>query len=297
MHRFNLLTTILLALLPLSSIAQSSRLQQQIVSLLREHRAEVGVAVITGGDTVTVNNDTHYPMASVMKFYQALAVADWLDGNGLPLDTMIHVGLEEMRPDTWSPMRDEYPDGEVGLTVRELLQYTLHQSDNNASDVLFDRAGGPVATDRYVRSLGISDFAVAATEAEMYDDHSRCAANWTSPLAAARLIDRFFYLKNERHGTFDAVWQIMTGCLTGAERLPLPLRDTRSVIAHKTGTGFTTAAGQPTAINDLGLVVLPDGRHYAIAVFVKESQENLAATESIIAAVSKVVYKYVNGAE
>lgn len=34
----------------------------------------------------------------------------------------------------------------------------------------------------------------------------------------------------------------MSGCLTGAERLPRPLRGTRSVIAHKTGTGFTTAA-------------------------------------------------------
>lgn len=295
MQRLHLTAILLLVLLPLRGIAQQSRLQQQIDSLLREHRAEVGVAVISGDDTVTVNNAVRYPMASVMKFHQALAVADWLDSRGMPLDTIIHVGLEEMRPDTWSPMRDEYPGGEVGLTVRELLQYTLQQSDNNACDVLFDRTGGPAATDRYVRSLGISDFAVAATEAEMYDDRSRCADNWTTPLAAARLIDRFFHLKDERHGTLDAVWQIMSGCLTGAERLARPLRGTRSVIAHKTGTGFTTAAGQPTAVNDLGLIVLPEGRHYAIAVFVKEAQEDLAATEGIIAAVSEVVYKSLVG--
>ena len=167
---------ILLVLIPLGSVAQS--LQRQIENIIAGRDAEVGVAVIISGrDIVTVNNERRYPMMSVMKFHQSLYVADWLSRRGLPVDTMIHVGLEEMRPGTWSPMRDEYPDGEVGLTVAELLRYTLQQSDNNACDVLFDRTGGPAATDRYMRSLGIDGFSISATEDDMHTDVSRCMDN------------------------------------------------------------------------------------------------------------------------
>ena len=41
---------------------------------------EVGVAVlINGADTVAVNNENVYPMMSVFKVHQALAVCHWLD--------------------------------------------------------------------------------------------------------------------------------------------------------------------------------------------------------------------------
>lgn len=293
MHRFHLTTTLLALLLPISAIARTAALQKLIENMLKDRQAEVGVAVIIDGrDTIAINNDRKYPMASVMKFHQALAVADYLQRRGLPVDTMIHVGMEEMRPETWSPMRDDYPDGEVGLTIRELLAYTLGQSDNNACDVLYDRTGGPAATDRYIRSLGIDGFAISYTEADMHEDPSRSAGNWTTPLAAAQLMERFAAIRDERHGIFDYIFRIMADCRTGTDRLPKPLQGSGATVAHKTGTDFSTAEGHPAGINDLGLIVLPDGRHYSIAVFIKESKEDMAATEGIIAAVSDIVYHY-----
>lgn len=293
MHRFNLIIVTLLSLLPVTAAAQTDTLHRRIETLLTGSRAEVGVAVIIEGrDTVTVNNSSRYPMMSVVKLHQAMHVADWLKANGLTPDTPIHVGLEEMRPGTWSPMRDEYPDGEVSLSVGELLGYTLKQSDNNACDVLFDRTGGPLATDRYVRSLGISDFAVGVTEADMHDNPARSADNNTTPLAAAMLIERIAAMRDGDNPVFGMIWRMMTECATGASRLPRPLRGTGAVIAHKTGTGFTDAAGHPSGVNDVGFVVLPDGRHYSIAVLIKTSEEDMEATERIIADVSRIVYDY-----
>lgn len=301
-------------MLPAMVAAQS--LHEQIERQLDGCRAEVGVAVIIDSrDTVTVNNGSQYPMMSVVKLYQALHVADWLSRRGLSVDTMIHVGLEEMRPDTWSPMRDEYPDGEVGLTVDELLRYTLQQSDNNACDVLFDRTGGPAATDRYIRSLGITDFAIGATEDDMHTDASRCMNNRTTPLSAAVLMERFAGMCHVSNAdampvvsvdvitdatanhkkTLSRIWQIMTGCRTGQNRLALPLNDTGAVIAHKTGTGDCNTQGHPTGINDVGHVILPDGHHYSIAVFIKESSVSIEDTEKIIAGISRTVYKHVSG--
>lgn len=53
----------------------------------------------------------------------------------------------------------------------------------------------------------------------------------------------------------------MAGCSTGPERLKGQLpRD--YVVAHKTGSGFTLPGGGVTARNDVGIIVLPNGRKW-----------------------------------
>ena len=42
---------------------------------------------------------------------------------------------------------------------------------------------------------------------------------------------------------------------------------------------------------------MPDGQHYTIAVFVKDSQESLQETERIIAEASDIVYRYMERQE
>ena len=46
------------------------------------------------------------------------------------------------------------------------------------------------------------------------------------------------------------------------------------------------------ADNDVGYVVLPDGRRYCIAVFVTESEENDATNAAIAASASRAAYEY-----
>ena len=79
-------------------------------------------------------------------------------------------------------------------------------------------------------------------------------------------------------------------CKTGTDRLPAPLAGTGARIGHKTGTSDRDASGRWTAINDLGFVLLPDGRYYTIAVFVKHSRESAEDTARIIADISRLVY-------
>lgn len=129
--------------------AQQSRLQQQIRQLIESKKAQVGVAVIINGqDTLTVNNDVQYPMMSVFKLHQALAVINYIEKQGLSLDTPVYIRKEQLHPNTYSPLRDKYPQGNISLPIRELLTYTLQQSDNNACDILFEYTGGTEATDR-----------------------------------------------------------------------------------------------------------------------------------------------------
>lgn len=274
--------------------AQQNRLQQQIRQLIESKKAQVGVAVITNGqDTLTVNNDVQYPMMSVFKLHQALAVINYIEKQGLSLDTPVYIRKEQLHPNTYSPLRDKYPQGNISLPIRELLTYTLQLSDNNACDILFEYTGGTEATDRYIRSLGINDFRICATEEDMHRDLNLCYQNWTSPLAAACLANKLiecqlFTLTNQ-----DFIKETMLTCETGKDRIPKPFSGTSIRTGHKTGTGDRNEKGEMIGCNDVGFILLPDGTYYTLAVFVCNSSETDQTNAQIIADISETVFRFI----
>lgn len=274
--------------------AQTKSLTEQIRTIIRDKEAQVGVAVILNSkDTFTVNNNCRYPMLSVYKFHQALAVADYLNRNHLPLETQLYITQKDLHPDTYSPLRDKYPEGNISLPVSKLLEYTLQLSDNNACDILFNYTGGTEAADKYIRSLGLKEYSIRATEHEMHQDLDLCYSNWSTPLEAVRLLEIFLNRSLFANEYQEFIKRTMIECGTGKDRLPEPLLETKAIIGHKTGTSDRNARGEFIGINDIGFVCLPDGQHYSIAIFVKDSKESMSNTTHIIADISEVVYRYV----
>lgn len=271
----------------------ASTLQERLRAVVSQVRAEVGVAVIVDGkDTVTVNDEVRYPMMSVFKFYQALAVADYMQRNHVALDSVLYVPKAELKKNTYSPLRDKFPNQDVRISVGELLKYTLQLSDNNACDILFNHIVGVGDTDAYLRTMGVEDFAIVASEDDMHRDSNLCYANWSSPLASAVLLDRLVSTDMLTGEYKSFVMETMIECGTGKDRLVKPLLGTDAVCGHKTGTGDRNEKGQIIGVNDIGFVLLPDGRRYAIAVYVKDSEETQEMSSKIIADVSEVVYEY-----
>ncbi|MBD5647106.1 MAG: class A beta-lactamase [Desulfovibrio sp.] len=269
-------------------------LKRELETLTANMHATVGIAVIIDGrETVTVNNDQHFPLMSVVKFHQALAVAHRLAERGIPLETEIWVTKKDLAPNTWSPLRDARPEGNFGISIAELLRLALQQSDNNACDILFDRVCSVKDTESFIHGLGVRDCAIQATEADMHADLGKCRDNWTTPLAAARLLERFLTDDIVPEAHHDFIKATMIGCTTGANRLARPLAGTGAVLGHKTGTSDRDADGWLIALNDAGFVLLPDGRHYTIAVFIKDSRASDAETESMLADISACVYRSV----
>ena len=262
-----LISILWISFFPLAAAAQDDDLSYRLKKVIKDKKAEIGIAVILDAqDTVTVNNDDRYPLMSVFKFHQALAVADYLDRNGLTPDTEIFIPEEELVPDTY----------------------------NNACDILFKHTGGPAATDRYVRSLGLRNFAIAATEQQMHDDPQTCYENWSTPLEAAALLELLVTEQILTPTLREMIRQNLINCKTGADRLPKPLSGTGAVIGHKTGTSDRDERGIFAGTNDPGFVILPDGTRYTIAVFIKDSAENPETNARIIADISETVYRYVH---
>ena len=263
------------------SPAVDRELEAKIETIIAPKKARIGVGVVWNHRVIAaVNDDCGYPLMSVMKFHQALTVADVLSRSGTSLDTMILIARDELNPDTWSPLRDRYPLGDKELSVCELLGYTLQQSDNNACDILFRRFGGPEAVDRCIRSLGFDCFAIAVTEEEMHTDPACCYANRSAPSEMELLLDRFVDRAPFATEYRDFIVRTMLACTTGTDRLPAGLANTEAVIGHKTGTGDRNERGERIGFNDAGFVRMPDGEWYTITVFIRDSAQEEAETHA-----------------
>lgn len=289
--RKHLLHTLFLLCACLPVQAQTTALQRQIQDLIRDADATVGVAVLTsGGESFAVNDTIGFAMLSTFKFPLAMAVLHQLDERGTPLDTALLITKADLLPDTYSPLRDSCPEGNFRLPVRRLIEYAITLSDNNACDILLRFIGGPAALQQYIRSIGIPGIAIAADEALMHRSPENVYLNHARPSSAALLIDRFLQgnLLSPAHQQFLKNTMIATSTGTDKLRGMLP---SSAIVGHKTGSS-DRIHGMKIADNDIGFVLLPDGTHYSIAVFVMNSRESDTANAALIARISKLVYDH-----
>lgn len=65
-----------------------------------------------------------------------------------------------------------------------------------------------------------------------------------------------------------------------------------TIIAHKTGYSGKNKDGVTAALNDVGIVFLPNGNYFYLSVFVTNSKETDEVNQKIIADIAKVVWDY-----
>ena len=85
-----------------------------------------GACIMQNGSIVGINEDKPFAMHSVMKFPQALYVADYLSRKGLNLDDTIVVDKADLMQNTWSPML-KFFEGVKAFSYGELLELSLGQ--------------------------------------------------------------------------------------------------------------------------------------------------------------------------
>lgn len=252
--------------------------------------------IVNNSDTITINDKSIYPMMSVFKMHQAIAVCDLFDHTGTSLDTIISVKRNSLDPKTWSPMLKEHAEDIISISVKDLLRYTLIQSDNNASNLMFKRLVDVNSTDSLIATLIPGHtFKITYTEEDMSADHAKAYDNYTSPSGAAMLINRIFtdsVISKEKQ---NFIKRSLEECVTGQDRIVAPLLGKDDVkVAHKTGSGYSEN-GVLAAHNDVAFVMLPDGLCYSLAVFVKDFSGNETEASEAIARISEAVYGILNG--
>jgi beta-lactamase class A len=286
-----IIVLVLVCVISSPSSSQPGMLRSDLGQIIADIKANVGVAVfgIETGDTLTIDGTGRHPMQSVFKFPLALAVMHRVDEGTLSLEQKIHIRKKDLLPGTWSPLRKKYPKGNVDLTLAEIVQYTVAQSDNNGCDLLFRLMGGTAVVGKYIHSLGIRDMAFVANEAEMHKQGDLQYKNFSSPTAMGQLLRKFYRGEVLSAKSTAYLREIMERTTTGPGRIK-GLLPKETVVAHKTGSSGADEKGLVAATNDVGVVTLPDGRHIAVVVFVSDATAEEKACEAVIARVAKAVW-------
>jgi beta-lactamase class A len=274
-----------------AAFGQLSSARTAIDSIAGHAKGHVGVAAVDlgSGDSLTFRGDDHFPMQSVYKFPIALAVLDRVDRGTMTLSQAIRISKADLVPDTWSPLRNAYPAGNVDLPLDSLLKYTVSYSDNNGCDILLRLLGGTHVVDRYVRNLGISDMSIVATENEMHQGWEVQYRNWSSPRAMARLLQLYSDGGILSEASRNYLWQLMAATATAPGRIK-GLLPPEAIVAHKSGSSGTNDEGLAAATNDIGIIAFPDGRRVALAVFVSDSDASDVERDAVIASIARAVW-------
>ena len=288
------LTAILFLFIANETFAQTT-LQQKIQQIVASKNAVVGVSIIgnSGKDKISINGENHFPMQSVFKFHIGLLMLSEIDKGKFSLDQKIEIQRKDLLPDLYSPIRDKYPVGAT-LTIAEILEYTVSASDSVGCEVLLRLLGGPQAVEKYFVKNKFKDVAIKFNEEQKQANWDLQFQNWTTPNAANQVLETFYDNKKKflSQKSYDFIWKVMRETRTGGNRLKGRLPE-NAVVAHKTGTsGVNKTTGITAAVNDIGIVFLPNGQHFFISVFVTDSKVDAATNEKIIADIAKASWDY-----
>jgi len=291
MKKISLLIILFISCIQLKSQSMKD-LKNKIHEIISAKNATVGVSLkgIEDQDTLSINGNKKTPLMSVFKFHIALAVLNQVDKGKLKLDQKFFIKKEELLPDTWSPIRDQYPKGNMNLTLDQLLRYTVSHSDNNGCDILLNIIGGTAAVQKFINRQGIKDFTIKVNEQQM-SSFDKFYLNTTTPLATTELLEKFYNGKVLKKETTKYLYQIMVETSRGLTWMKAGLPE-GTELAHRTGISDRNEDNVRAAMNDVGIVKLPDGKHYILSVYLKNINEEMADTEKIIADISRTVWEY-----
>lgn len=289
----NKLKTVIVLCLSQVLFAQQS-LRSDFQNIIKEKKATVGVSVwhLEKGDTLSINGNKHLPMQSVFKLHIAMAVLNQVDKGRLKLNQKILVKKEDLHPNTWSPFREKYPDGNVKIPLSELIQVTVAKSDNNICDVLLKLIGGTEIVQKYINKMGVEDFQIVANEEMMHKVSDLQYQNYSSTNSTNSVLKKLYTQPVLKKKTKDFLVKILEETSSGVKRLKGEL-PSNTIVAHKTGTS-STEKGLTAATNDVGVITLPNKQHIIVSVFVSDSYENDETNEKIIADIAKASFDYYN---
>lgn len=300
--------------------AHLERLKSLLAGILGESTGTFGVAAkhLESGQELDFNGDAFFPMASVFK---------------LPIlvEVMAQVGEGKLRLTDEISLRpsDQFLEGSllsdlkapgVKLSVENVINLMMWQSDNTATDLLLSRVTIP-AVNRRLRSYGLDKIIVSRSVKEILLDYflmdaaalkdlskeelkaiydktavenpqrireagekfPQKMADQATPRAINTLLEKIFKKEILDPAACEFILTTMRGCQTGVKRIR-GLLPPGTVVAHKTGTVGGT-------INDCGIIELPGGAgHVALSVLSKETDDD--HTEDTIALIAKTVFDY-----
>jgi beta-lactamase class A len=303
-------------------VAAPESLVRSINAVARSFDGRVGVAVrsIDRGWTVDSNGDVRLPQQSVSKLWVAMTVLDYRDRGRLTLDDPITLTKADLTL-FHQPVAALLKDGQYQTTVGELLRRALTMSDNTCNDRLLRYVGGPSAVREFIARKGLGNirfgpgekllqsatagltwkpeyafgnaFAVARSRLSQtarvaaFERYVADPPDGAAPSAIAHALARLKKGDLLSPSSTALLIGTMESSKTGKQRMRGAVPPGWS-FGHKTGTG-QDLAGRTAGYNDVGLLMAPDGRAYAIAVMIGDTPRPIPQRQELMQSVVEAV--------
>lgn len=268
----------------ISELEKSDLIQDKLTALELQSGGRMGVAVVgsTGDLLVGYRSDERFAMCSTFKTLLAADVLHKVDRRRLSLKKRIIYGpgeLQEYAPAAKAKFDDKRNRGV--MTVAELAEAAVVQSDNSAANLLLGQLGGPEEVTRFARSLGDMTTRLDRNEPTLNENGLGDERDTTSPVAMAKLTQKVTIGPTLRPTSRQKLVNWMIESPTGAERIRAGLPTTWKA-GSKTGT-----CGN--AYNDVAVAWDSHGYPMVVAVYLDRPTKTGSDANKIIADVARLV--------
>ena len=276
----------------------SPALDAELARIAAAAKGPVGVAVVnlTSGLAVEWNGEERFKMASTFKVPLAVYAMHQAEAGKLSLTRPFPVARSEMLEP--GILHEYFRHEGVSVSTLNAIELSITRSDNGATDIIYNRAGGPVAANEWLRAKGFADINLGSLTVKDTFAGSAAMPSANSPgpsterTATPRAMARFLA---DLHGGrligpdhVKTLLDIMSRTLGDRIALHLPAGVT---VLHKTGTLFSSTG---LSVNDVGYIRMANGETLAIAIFIKDSPEAVshATRDNVIGHIARAVYDY-----
>lgn len=266
----------------------SDPFEQQLAAVADASQGRIGVAALdlASGRTIDILGSQRFPMASTSKVAIAATFLDGVDQGRWSLSSefplMVPVGSAPFSSAVAPVRPGEY------MAASRLLELMLTRSNNYATDALLKVVGGPSAVNEWVRRAGIDDWHIDRDIATLVRDDGAIdparvidKRDSATPLAMVQLLSGIYQGKWLSPSSRQVLLDTMGRCVTGKQRIRAGMPEGVQVL-HKTGSLNNTSS-------DIGLIETPDGRVFAVAIYVT-GQGGRPGREARIASIARTIY-------
>lgn len=274
-----------------------SQLSDTLKNLCDTSGGKVSVAVlhVETGQSAEVDASNELPLFSVFKLPLAITVLKNVEEGRLKLDQDVYIGPDELVVGTRAnSARWQKP---VDFTIRQLLEFSIIESDNTSSEKLLQLVGGPQAVTERMRSFDLQQIDIRTNIKDYVASRSAGSAgaairiNTGSALGLVKLLSRLQRGELLQPAQTELLIGMMERAKTGLRRLRGNLPPGTNV-ADKTGSGdLNPKTNFAISTNDVGLITLPNNRgHLAMAVLLHDSTLADTQQEKLIADLARAAF-------
>ena len=241
----------------------------------------LGVAIL---DTATGARcghraDERFAMCSTFKLLAAGAILARVDGGRERLDRRIRFAADRLV--AYSPITKAHVGG-AGMTLGELCEAAITQSDNTAANLLLAALGGPTAITAYARTLGDRATRLDRIEPELNQAAPGDPRDVTTPAAMLGNLRRLTLRDALTPASRDQLTRWLRANKTGDARL-------RANLPAGWQVGDKTGSGGHGSTNDVGLLWPPDRAPILVSVYLTQTDAPPDRRDATVAAVGRAV--------